>query len=627
MTTTDTIEGKHDFSGLATAYEIPCEDNRVIRKGTFDHQDGQRVPLVWRHNHDDLDNVLGHAILRVNEEPPGIRAFAKLNDTPNGKRAKVLIKNGDISALSIWANQLKESVMGAKRYVSHGQIRELSLVLSGKNRGAFIDEVLMHSADGYEEFVEDSAYIGSGFEIEIPEPEEIIEHESDDAEDEKKGETLGDVLETFNERERVLLSALLAHEAGAFEDDFELTDIEEDGEAPDIDLDDMEEVYNSLSDKKKRALLIVVEDFTKEVSNIKHESEEDQTMTQDIFNSKGTDKEDGVLTHEAVQDVLSDAMTRRPSSLKQAFLEHGITDIETLFPDHKVIGGAAPDIFKDEDSWVSTVMNGVHKSPFARTKTRYADLTGEEARARGYIKGNEKLEEVFPVLQRTTDPQTVYKKQQLDRDDIVDITEFDVVAWLKQEMRMMLRAELARQILVGDGRSAMSPDYIDPTKIRPIWTDHEVYSEKIVLEANTPVDEQIDAVVRAHVDYQGTGRPTFFASPQVIVEMLLLKDLDGRRIYPTRQTLAAALDVADIVDVPVMKNLTRNDGVDDLDLVGIVVNLRDYNLGMDRMGQTAFFDDFDIDFNQYKYLYESRQSGALIRPKSAIVIEMKQPVG
>jgi HK97 family phage prohead protease len=622
----------YDFSGMATAYDILCDDGRVIKRGAFDHQDGVRVPLVWRHGHSEIDNVLGHAILKATTNPPGMRAFLKINDTPNGARAKILVENKDLTYLSIWANKLKETQVGSTREVLHGQIREVSLVLSGANRGAFIDEVVTHSADGYSEVVEDAGIIGSGFEIELTEAESPVPPPTLDAstegEDTIKHEadkTVGDILATFNERQVLLLSALMAQEAGAFEKDFTIPD----GELPkskssDIDLSDMDKVYDSLNEEQRVVLAYLVEGFKNEVGSLSQESEEDGIlMTQSIFANNNQDRDGAQLNHTAIRNVLAEAANEKSTSLKGVFLAHGITDIEYLFPEHKLLEGGAPHVVKPEDEWVETIMSGIHKSPFARTKTRYADLTEDEARARGYIKGNEKVEEVFPILTRTTEPQTVYKKQKLDRDDIVDITDFDVVTWLKGEMRMMLRNEIARAVLVGDGRSAMSQDKIDPTKIRPIWLDHEVYAPKVILNANLTVDQVIDEVVRAQLEYQGTGRPTFFASPQTIIDMLLLQDTLGRRIYPSRELLAAALNVGRIVEIPLFNGLTRVVGPDEVELLGMLVNLSDYNLGMDKMGQTAFFDDFDIDFNQYKYLYESRQSGALVRPKSAVIIERR----
>jgi hypothetical protein len=637
---------QYDFSGIGTAYEIRCDDDRIIKKGTFDYQDGETVPFVWRHGHDSMDNILGHSVLKKVDNPPGMRVFTFFNDTENGAKAKKLVRNGDLKYLSVWANKLKEHVVNGARHVSHGKIREVSLVIGGQNPGAKIDEVIVHGHGGFEEIEEDGGIIYSGFEIELATPEDIthaseveeveevveveeveeveevvevessLEHEA--TEDE---ETVRDILNTFNDDQKRLLYLVLAHEAGAFEDDFEFETDSKDG-GSDVKVDDLKDVLDSLSEKQLLVLETVMADFKVESAKIKHSVGDEQHMTTNIFNPD-SEAEEAVLSHDAINGILSGAITGRKESLKNEFIAHGITNIENLFPESQLVGNKSPDFLKDEDGWVGVVMDGVKKQPFARIRTHHADITAEEARARGYITGDQKIEQVFPVFRRSTTPQTVYKLQKLDRDDVIDITDFDVVIWMKTEMRMMLREEIARAILVGDGRSAADPSRINPDHIRPVWGDDPLYTMVHTVPETATMLERIDAVVRAQIDYKGSGNLTFFGSPQLIVEMLLIRDMNDRRVYETESALADAMGVNKIVRVPAMKELVREDTGTEYQLLGVILDLRDYSLGADKLGHLTFFEDFDIDYNKHAYLYESRQSGALTRPHCAIVIELE----
>ena len=561
------MKNKYDFSGWATKNNLRCSDGRTILKDAFKHNDGQTVPLVWNHQHNDPLNVLGHALLENREE--GVYAYCKFNDTPAGTNAKMLVQHGDVSALSIYANQLKQQ----QGNVLHGQIREVSLVLAGANPGAFIDSVIKHGDDSEGEAV---IYTGEELEHSDKEVEEVKEDQK----------TIKDVVDSMTEEQKNVMYALI----GQAIDEAKHSDIEE------------------------------------ENNNDNNGGEED--MKHNVFEN-GVQNEKDVLTHADVEMIIKDA--KRFGSLKESVLQHadnfGITNIDYLFPDAKNLN-TPPGFIKRDTGWVATVMNGVSHTPFSRVKSMFADITADEARAKGYIKGNLKKEEVFSLLKRETTPQTIYKKQKLHRDDVIDITSFDVVAWLKAEMRIMLDEEIARAILVGDGRLTSDDDHISEDHIRPIWKEAALYAVNTVLDhqadADTRAKSFIKAAIKSRKNYKGSGEPTLFCSEDLLTDMLLLEDNNGRVIYESEAKLATALRVKNIITVPVMEGLNREVSGNRRDLLGIIVNLRDYNVGADKGGAVSMFEDFDIDYNAQKYLIETRCSGALIKPYSAIVIEEKQ---
>lgn len=568
------METSFDFCGWATRNDLKCSDGRVIRKDAFKHNDGQKVPLVWNHQHNSQDEVLGHAILENREE--GVYAYCSFNDSDSGKTAKILVQHGDIDALSIYANQLQQQGPN----VMHGNIREVSLVLAGANPGAFIESVLKHDEESDEECI-----IYTGENLELAHADAEPEKKEDEKMDDKKDKTIGQVFETLTEEQKTAVYAML-------------------GKA--LEHGDEEEEPKNNND------------------------EEDNTMKHNLFDDE-TKKDENVLSHDAMETIIADG--KRYGSLKESFLAHaqeyGIENIDYLFPEAKSLN-TPPDFIKREMGWVQKVMSGTHHTPFSRIKSMFADITEDDARAKGYIKGKLKKEEVFSLLKRTTTPTTIYKKQKLDRDDVIDITDFDVVAWLKSEMRMMLDEEIARAILVGDGRLASSDDKINESNIRPIWKDEDLYNIKSTIEvdAAATTDQKAKAFIRACIksrkNYKGSGDPTLYTTEDVVTDCLLLEDMNGRVIYDTMEKLRTALRVKEIVTVPVMEGLTRTDDEGTtLNLMGIIVNLTDYNVGADKGGAINMFDDFDIDYNQQKYLIETRCSGALIKPFSAISLEMK----
>lgn len=564
------IKMKYDFSGWATRANLKCSDGRTIMRDAFKQNDGQKVPLVWNHQHDDPNEVLGHALLENRED--GVYAYCSLNDTEAGKTAKLLIQHGDISALSIYANQLKQNMSN----VVHGNIREVSLVLAGANPGASIQSVIQHGAT-----IEDEAMIYTGEELSImhsDDPKPPVEKpEKSEKNTDENGETIGDIFNTLDEKQKEVVYALI-------------------GEA----------LENNNSEGG------------------------DNTMKHNVFDQSEEQNSENVLSHSEMQTIIEDG--KRFGSLKESFLQHaeeyGIENIEYLFPEAKSLN-TPPDFIKREMGWVQTVMSGVHHTPFSRIKSMFADITADEARARGYMKGKLKKEEVFGLLKRTTTPTTIYKKQKLDRDDVIDITDFDVVAWLKSEMRMMLEEEMARAILIGDGRLPSSDDKINEQNIRPIWKDEELYTIRGIVKGDDSdkaalATEFIDQSVRSMTDYRGSGSPTAYMTAEMLTECLLLKDTNGKRIYSNENEVATAMRVSKIVTVPVMNNQTRKEGSDTYTLQAIIVNLNDYNVGADKGGAINMFDDFDIDYNQQKYLIETRCSGALTKPFSAIVLETKK---
>ena len=581
---------KYDFSGWATKNNIRCSDGRTILRDAFKHNDGQTVPLVWNHQHNESANVLGHAVLENREE--GVYAYCTFNDTEAGKNAKLLVEHGDVTALSIYANQLKQN--GSN--VMHGTIREVSLVLAGANPGAFIDSIIRHG-----EFCEDEAVIYTGEDLTLEHADQKPSDKEDKAGEDDKGDgkvegnkekTIKDVVDSMSEEQKNVLYAL---------------------------------VGQALEGKE------MAQSAIEENNNIEDGGE--QEMKHNVFEGRETDKKD-VLSHDAMETIFKDA--KRYGSLKESFLAHadqyGIKDIEWLFPDAKNVN-MPPDFIKRDDSYVQKVMRGVHHVPFSRIKSMHADITADQARAKGYIKGKLKKEEVFTLLKRTTTPTTIYKKQKLDRDDVVDITDFDVVAWLKMEMRMMLDEEIARAILVGDGRLSSDDDKINEMCIRPIATDADLYCVKApVTVASAATEDEIAkafirTVIKSRKEYKGSGSPTLFTTEDVLTNCLLLEDKNGRIIYDTVEKLATALRVKEIVTVEVMEGAKTKVEEQEKPLMALMVNLVDYYVGADKGGAVNMFDDFDIDYNQQKYLMETRCSGALVKPYSAIAVALDKAQG
>lgn len=573
------MPNNYDFAGWATRNNIICSDGRIIQRDAFKDNDGQKVPVIWNHQHDNVNAVLGHAILENRNE--GVYAYGYFNDTPAGKAARIIAENGDIKALSIYANKLKQNGPN----VLHGAIREVSLVLAGANPGAYIESVIKHGEE-----CDDEAVIRFIDDKDLP----IVHAKSEDEEEEKpmakeaeeKDEkTIGDVFESMTEEQKTVVYALVgqALESKGADDD------EEDDEEEDTP----KMKHNAFSDSYDE-----------------------------------TDNNENTLTHAEMEAIAVDA--QRLGSMKEAFLQHGINQIDMLFPEAKNVGPNEPIFVQRDMTWVSTVMGSVKRSGFARIKSMFANITGDEARARGYIKGDRKEEEVFSLLKRVTTPQTVYKLQEFDRDDIIDITDLDVIAWVKKEMRMMLDEELARAFLVGDGRSTLSQYKIKEDNIRSIYNDDDFFSVKypIVVAANATREAKaeafIDETVRSRKQYKGSGNPVMFTTEDMLTDCLLLKDLNKHRLYKTVEELATALRVSKIVTVPVMEGLTRTVQGRTHELAAIYVNLSDYNVGADKGGSVNLFDDFDIHFNKYEYLIETRCSGALVKPFSAVVLEFTE---
>lgn len=577
-----------DFGGYATKNNLRCSDGRTILKNAFAEQHGTKVPLVWQHMHDDPANVLGHAILENRDD--GVYAYCSLNDSPGGQNARTVIEHGDVDSLSIWANDLTQR--GGK--VIHGSIKEVSLVLAGANPGAHIDNLSFQHSDGsvYTDDSEAIIHMGILFDLDY-------EDENDDdgylMHADGGDKTVGDVVNSMTDEQKNVMYALIA---AALE---EAAGAGSNGQSETAEHSDITKGGNKM---KKNVF-----------------------MTGDDTHSKTP-----TLSHAQFKEILDDA--QKCGSFKESFLAHtqsyGIENIELLFPDAKNVTNP-PDFIKRRTEWVNSVINGAKHSPFSRIKTMTADITADEARARGYIKGNKKVEEVFPLLQRITTPTTIYKKQKLDRDDIIDITDLDVVAWIKKEMRMMLDEEIARAVLLGDGRPALTtdgkanPDKINESNIRPIWKEDDLYAPKVQLDSGATVEEIMEGIVRAMDEYEGSGSPTMFCTQSFVTDMLLLRDKMGRRLYSSESEITNFLGVSNIVKVPLMKDLSREDkSGNTLTLKAILVNMSDYTIGADKGGQISMFDDFDIDYNQYKYLLETRISGCLIHPKTAVIVEQKK---
>ena len=595
----------YDFGGWATKANLLCSDGRVIMPDAFAHNDGQRVPLVWNHQHSDPDHILGYADLE--NRPEGVYAHCKFNETDTGNVAKQLVQHGDIVSLSIYANGLTEK----KSHVTHGNIREVSLVLAGANPGAGIDSVtLSHGEDSDDEGI---VYSDTSLDLAT----EVSHSDDTDTPDSE-----------------------LSHS------DNNSDEKPEDGEETVLD------VFNTLNEKQKNAVYAMIGAAYEATPPAKDEEntdkEGDTDMKHNVFDTD-VQKENQVLSHSDITAIISDA--KRTGSLRDAAIAHnageithaatdddghqvtyGIANVDYLFPDARNIT-REPLFIKRDTGWVTVVMGAVKHSPFSRIKSIFADITADDARAKGYIKGNKKVEEVFTLLKRSTTPTTIYKKQKMDRDDVADITDFDVVSWIKSEMRVMLDEEIARAILVGDGRSTASDDKINESNIRPIWKDDSLYTIKATVQLGASETETtkgkkfIKAVLKARKNYKGSGNPILLTTEDVLTDLLLIEDTNGRNIYESVDKLATALRVSKIVTSPVLENQTR-EGVNAVDgdtktrtLMGIIVNLADYTVGADKGGAVNLFEDFDIDFNQEKYLIETRCSGALTKPYSAIAVE------
>lgn len=606
------MEKTYDFCGWATRNNLRCSDGRVIMRDAFKDCDGMTVPLVWNHQHNDSFNVLGHALLENRDE--GVYTYCTLNDTESGKNAKLLVEHGDVSALSIYANQLKQQ--GSN--VLHGAIREVSLVLAGANPGAFIDSIISHGED-----MDDEAIIYSGEEISLShsEPMPIIHAKEKEKDMPDNEETIEDVFNTLSEKQKTAVYAIIGQ---ALEDAG--VSMDEEGEAVQHSDDSGEEtikdVFDTLNEKQKEAVYAIIGYALEDAEeSVEHSDYEGEVMKHNVFDMEET-MEDNVLAHAAVDSIIGDA--KRYGSMRDAFLSHsaeyGIETLEWLFPEDRNLN-VPPEFISRDMGWVQKVMGSVKHSPFSRVKSMFADITEEQARARGYIKGSLKKEEVFSLLKRSTSPTTIYKKQKMDRDDIVDITDFDVVSWIKGEMRIMLDEEIARAILIGDGRLASDDDHIDDNCIRPVLNDADLFVLRWGVAAGSNDDDKaknfIRACIKARKDYRGSGNPTLFTTEEMLTNMLLLEDNMGYTLYKTEAELATKLRVKEIVTVEVMEGLKDKDNKS---VYGIIVNLADYNVGADKGGAINMFDDFDIDYNQQKYLIETRCSGALIKPFAAIVL-------
>ena len=570
------MDKDYDFSGWATKNNLKCSDGRTILKDAFKHDDGVTVPLVWNHQHNDPINILGHALLENRDE--GVYAYCKFNETDSGKNAKILVEHGDVSALSIYANQLKQQ--GGN--VIHGAIREVSLVLAGANPGAFIDSVIAHGEESEEEAV---IFTGEDIVLSHANEDKTEKKDPEPKEEEKKEEMKEEMKE---EKQKTV-----------------------------------KEVFDTLTEEQKTVVYAIIGQIMEENQNESKDIEGGkEEMKHNVFDNDKENKEN-VLSHSDAEAIFSDA--RRYGSLKDSVLAHGITNLEYLFPEDTNLN-KVPEFISRDTGWVKNVMSSVHHTPFSRIKSQFADITADDARAKGYTKGNLKKEEVFSLLKRSTTPTTVYKKQKLDRDDVIDITDFDVVSWIKGEMRMMLDEELARAFLIGDGRLSSSDDKINEQNIRPIYNDADLYTVKAEIDVGASATSEdkakafIKSVIKNRKEYKGTGSPTLYTTEDVVADCLLLEDSNGRFIYDTMDKLKNVLRVKDIVTVPVMEGAKGAKGGD---LMAILVNLADYNVGADKGGAVNMFDDFDIDYNAQKYLIETRCSGALIKPYSAIAFEIK----
>ena len=645
-----------DFSGWATRNDIRCSDGRIIRRDAFKHNDGETVPLVWNHRHNEPEEVLGHALLE--NRPEGVYAYCAFNDTESGKNAKLLVQHGDITQLSIYANKLKQQ----GKNVIHGAIREVSLVLAGANPGAFIDSVLAHGEESDEEAI---IYTGEDIILEhsglswYSSDDNDIEHSDEKKEDDSMDneETVQDVFDTLNEKQKTVVYAMIGQaleDAGVQHSD---DDYDDDGyiEHADDGEETVQDVFNTLNEKQKQVVYFMIGQALED-AGVDTDSEGGNDMKHNVFDQDEV-YEDNTLCHADEVNIINLAKSNSVGSLRDAiemyaedkgFLAHGFVDeqgteaIDQLFPDYQDVRPGAPEFIERDQGWVGKVMSGVHKSPISRIRTRQADITGADLRAHGYKKGTEKqVSGNIKLLKRTTDPTTVYRKDALHRDDIIDITDFDVVEYQYQVMKQNLNEELAIAIMLGDGREEGDADKIDETKIRPIWTDDELYTiHRDVDVAAARAELQgtdtgkhfgdnfvyaeaiITAALYAREKYKGSGNLVFFCTPHLLNVMLLARDYNGRRIYDSKTDLAAALNVTSIETAEQFEGRVRTDAkTKKHKLLGIFVNMSDYHVGSTKGGEITRFSQFDIDFNQEKYLIETRLSGALTRVKSAIVLE------
>ena len=645
----------YDFAGWATKNNIRCSDGRTIMHGAFSADNGKRVPLVWNHQHDNVRNVLGHADLE--ERPEGVYAYCSFNNTEHGQDAKDCVKHGDIVALSIYANQLKQN--GAN--VIHGAIREVSLVLAGANRGAVIDSVLEHGElsddsaeisfvgygdielhhsdlDDQDDDYEDEEFDDNYEDEEDDEDEENLQHadngEAKKEEKEDDGETVADVMNTLTDKQRKAVAIIIEQAIADSKGDKSMSHADGDAQN-DAENDDetVEDVYNTLNEKQKKVVNFLIGEALKN-----KDSEGGSEMKHNVF--EGSENVQNTISHAEIHEIcrVGKQMGSLKAAVDQAYeegvLEHadgdyGINNIDYLFPDAKAMT-TEPELIKRDMGWVDDVFNGVHRTPFKRVKSVFADITEDEARAKGYIKGKFKKEEVFTLLKRTTDPQTIYKKQKLDKDDLEDLEDnFNILPWIKNEMNMMFREEVARAILIGDGRPSSSDDKIQENHIRPIYNDEDLFTVKVPVEVKSGATEDeiaralIKAMVKARKQYKGTGNPTFFTTEDYLTDCLLIENTLGERLYKSEAEVATAMRASKITTVEPMENktitITAEGGRStSYPLMGVLVNLTDYNVGAKNGGKTDFFEDFDIDFNQQKYLYEARMSGALKKPFSAV---------
>jgi len=617
----------YDFSGYATRNNIRCSDGRTIMRDAFADQDGQKVPLVYQHNHSDIDNVLGHAVLENRDD--GVYCYGTFNNTPMGHDAKELVKHGDITALSIYANHLTER----NKNVMHGNIREVSLVLAGANPGAYIDNVTLQHSDGTQDLLDDEAVIYSGEEIVVEHGNEKSEDDmqhadnfktstsktEDDSSTKASDKTVQQVWDTFTDKQKDAVYALIGAAIGGAEESVAQSDISHaDDESDDSSSGEtVQDVFDTLNEEQKNVAYALIglaveqgdsdsEDTDGENNNsASHSEEEGDIMHMNAFEQAGAEDEAPVLSHDDMKEFLAEAK------------DYG------SFRDYSRQVGDEPYLYKRDTDWVDVVLNGTRHTPFTRIKTSYADLTEDEARAKGFTldrnNNKRKMDEVFKVYKRVTTPQTIYKKQRLDRDDEIDITDFNVVNFLWNEMKVMIREEMARDILIGDGRSASAEDHVNTENVRPIVGDDDLYV--IYNDGANPATDPtafVDRARKAKVGYMGSGMPTLFLSPSLHGELMVQRDKVGRRLYDTDASLAAAMGVSAIVEVPVLEGFEMTEESKVVD--GVMVNLRDYTIGTDRGGELTQFSDFDIDYNQHKYLIEARLSGALTMPKSAVVL-------
>lgn len=609
----------YDFCGWASKNDLLCSDGRTIRRGAFASDDGKKVPMVYQHQHTSIDNVLGHAILENRDE--GMYAYCYLNESDTGKMAKELVRHGDICAMSIYANKLKQ----IGNDVVHGEIKEVSLVLAAANPGAAIESVVLEHSDGS---TEEEAIIYSGEDTQY----KILSH-AESSTQASSDKTVNDILNNMSEAKKNVLYYMLA-KVSETDEEAEDDDVIEDSDIRHADVSGgrtIQDIFDTFtSDEKKVAFFLIGQAIKasgsmeqSDIPNIDDESEENDTMKHNVFENNQINNDETVLSHAEIEEIFRD--TKQYGTLKNSALAHGVESIEYLFPDAKTVT-PTPELIKRNDDWVSKVMGAVHRTPFSRIKSTAANLTEDEARAKGYIKGKLKKEEVFSLLKRTTEPTTIYKKQKLDRDDVVDITDFDVVAWIKSEMRMMLNEEIARAILIGDGRLTSSDDKIPEDHIRPVAFDSELYTVpvEVTVAAQATDDDKAKAIIRSIIkgrkEYKGSGNPVMYTTEDVLTDLLLMEDKMGRVVYDSVTKLATALRVSEIVTVPVMEGLKDSEGNA---VIAVIVNLADYNVGADRGGEVNMFDDFDIDYNAMKYLIETRCSGALTKPYSALAVKLK----